>query len=321
MEAIRIHAPGPYTTVQDLGRRHYFHLGVPVSGSLDDYAHRVANWLVGNPGQCAVLELSVAGGRMEMLCPADIAVTGAMMNPRLNGIPIPTWSSIRVKAGDMLELGMAENGCRAYLAITGGIDVPEIMGSRSTFVGSRLGGVQGRPLTTGDVLLRGDAPQLGRTRRLAWRPIYPDETTLRVVPGPHDAFFRERLGILFESDFTVSANSNRMGYRLEGPELLRDPDAPQSILSVPVTPGNIQVPADGRPIILLREQTVGGYTIVATVISPDLFRIAQAKPGDSIRFRRVELEEAHRIARDWARFLRDVEEDLARSPAGSAEGD
>lgn len=303
MEAIRIHTPGPYTTVQDLGRPHYFHLGVPVSGSLDDYAHRVANWLVGNPEACAVLELSMAGGRMEMLCPADIAVTGATMDPRINGKPCPTWASVRVKAGDVLELGMAANGCRAYLAITGGIDVPEVMGSRSTLVGSRLGGFQGRVLAPGDVLGRGDAPLLSRPRSLPWRPLYPEEVALRAIPGPHEAFFQDQADVLFSSLFTVSANANRMGYRLEGPGLKRDADAPQSILSVPVTPGNIQVPADGRPIILLREQTVGGYTIIATVISPDLFRIAQAKPGDRVRFVRVALETAHGITREWMGFL------------------
>jgi biotin-dependent carboxylase-like uncharacterized protein len=310
MKAIRIHTPGPLTTVQDLGRFHYFHLGVPVSGSLDDYAHRVANWLVGNPARCAVLELSLMGGRMEFLCPADIAVSGAMMPSRLNGSPFPAWRSWRVKAGDILELGMAQEGCRAYLAITGGIDVPAVMGSRATFVSGRLGGFEGRPLAPGDVLSRADRPLLTRPRRLAWRPIYPGTITLRAVPGPHAEFFQAHLEDLFSATFTVSAQANRMGYRLEGPELQRDPGAAESILSVPTTPGNIQVPADGRPIILLREQTVGGYTVIATVISPDLFRIAQAKPGDSIQFVRLDLGEAHAVLRRWRRFLEETEQGL-----------
>jgi biotin-dependent carboxylase-like uncharacterized protein len=313
MRAIRIHSPGPCTTVQDLGRFHYFHLGVPVSGSLDDYAHRVANWLVGNPAGCALLEVSLMAGRMEFLCPADIAVTGAMMNPRINGSSFPAWRSWRVKAGDILELGMAQEGCRAYLAISGGIDVPEVMGSRATFVGGRLGGFDGRPLAPGDVLPRSDGPLLARPRRLAWRPIYPGTITLRAVPGPHAEFFQAHLADLFSATFTVSTQANRMGYRLEGPELERDPGTPESILSVPTTPGNIQVPADGRPIILLREQTVGGYTVIATVISPDLFRIAQAKPGDGVRFVRLDLEEAQAVLRKWNRFLEETEQGLRDS--------
>jgi allophanate hydrolase subunit 2 len=184
------------------------------------------------------------------------------------------------------------------------------MGSRATFVGGRLGGFEGRPLAPGDVLSRSDRPLLTRPRRLAWRPIYPGTITLRAVPGPHAEFFQAHLEDLFSAPFTVSAQADRMGYRLAGPALQRDPDAPESILSVPTTPGNIQVPADGRPIILLREQTVGGYTVIATVISPDLFRIAQAKPGDSVQFVRLDLTEAHAVLRKWRRFLEEIEQGL-----------
>jgi len=305
-EALRIISPGPCTTVQDMGRFGAFESGVPVSGSLDDYAHRIANWLVGNSSGCAVLEMSVIGARFEVLCSADMAVAGASMNLHVNGKACPEWTSVRVRSGDVVELGIAENGCRAYLAISGGIDVPLVMGSRSTCAGATFGGYKGRPLSPGDILKRGEAILLKKPRELPWIPLYPEKIHVRAIPGPHDDCFRNHQERLFSSAYTVTEHSNRMGYRLSGPEIPRDSDAPQSIISEPVTPGNIQIPPDGRPIILLKEQTTGGYTIIATVISPDIFRIAQARPGDTVQFISVTLDEAHKIYRDWMRFLDDV---------------
>jgi allophanate hydrolase subunit 2 len=134
---------------------------------------------------------------------------------------------------------------------------------------------------------------------------------LRAVPGPQDGYFRSALATFFESPFTVSAQANRMGYRLEGPALLREPDAPASIVSEPIVAGNVQVPADGQAIILLNEQTLGGYAKIATVITPDLFKVAQAKPGDTVRFAPVTVAEAGAIARQWATFLREIQALLA----------
>ena len=305
-DALHIISPGSYTTVQDMGRFHAYHMGVPVSGSLDDYAHRIANWLVGNSSDCAVLEMSMFGAKFDVLCDADMAVTGARMNLRVNGLPCPEWTSIRVRPGDVVELGMAENGCRAYLAISGGIDVSLVMGSRSTYVGGLLGGLKGRPLLSEDILPRGEGRLLNKPRSLPWVPLYPGKIFIRAIPGPHDDCFNNHMDLFFSSTFTVSAQSNRMGCRLAGPEILRDPDAPQSIISAPVIPGNVQVPADGQPIVLLKEQTIGGYTNIATVISSDIFRIAQARPDDTVQFINVTLDEAHRIYRDWIRFLGDI---------------
>ncbi|HIJ57284.1 MAG TPA: biotin-dependent carboxyltransferase family protein [Deltaproteobacteria bacterium] len=305
-DAIHIISPGSYTTVQDMGRCHAYHMGVPVSGSLDDYAHRIANWLVGNSSDCAVLEMSMIGAQFDVLCDADMAVTGARMNLRVNGRPCPEWTSIRVRPGDVVELGMAENGCRAYLAIGGGIDVSLVMGSRSTYVGGQLGGLKGRLLLPEDILPRGEGRLLNKQRSLPWVPLYPENIFIRAIPGPHDDFFRNNMDMFFSSFFTVTAQSNRMGCRLVGPEILRDPDAPQSIVSEPIMPGNVQVPADGQPIVLLKEQTIGGYTNIATVISSDIFRMAQARPGDTVQFIHVTLDEAHRIYRDWIRFLDDI---------------
>jgi len=306
-DAFHIISPGAYTTVQDMGRFHAYHMGVPVSGSMDDYAHRVANWLVGNSSDLAVLEMSMIGAKFDVLCESDMAVTGARMNLRVNGRPCPEWTSIRMRPGDVVELGIAENGCRAYLAISGGIDVPFAMGSRSTYAGGLLGGLKGRPLLSGDILSRGEGRLLSKPRSLPWIPLYPEKISIRAIPGPHDNWFRNHLDRFFSSTFTVTAQSNRMGCRLVGPKILRDPDAPQSIISEPVIPGNIQVPADGQPIVLLKEQTIGGYTNIATVISSDIFRMAQARPGDTVRFIHVTLDEAHRIYRDWMRFLDETE--------------
>ena len=312
--ALRILAPGAGPTIQDLGRRRAVHLGVPPSGAVDDYAHRVANWLVGNGAGCATLEMPLLGPRIEILAPADIAVTGAAMGLRRNGVAQPQWTSLRVQPGDVLELGAADNGCRAYLAVTGGIDVPEVLGSRSTYLGGGLGGFEGRVLASGDLLPCGEGPLLAAPRRLPWTPLYPETIVLRAIPGPHDHWFERSRDRFFAATFTLSPRSDRMGCRLSGPLVARDPEAPASLVSEPVVPGTVQIPADGQPILLLREQTIGGYTVIATVISADLWRIGQAKPGDAVRFVRVALAEGQRLARKWQEFLAATERLLAGGP-------
>lgn len=298
----RVKTPGSFTTVQDLGRFAYQHMGVPVSGSLDTFASSLANQLVGNPRDSAVLEITLSGPTLEVLAEVDVAVTGADMGMRLNGINVPLWRSFRVAPGDVIEMGWARAGCRSYLGVTGGVLVPMVMGSRSTYVSGRIGGVEGRPLKAGDTLQADIGPLLGESRRLPWFPNYPSAVTLRAIPGPQEECFGRTMELFFSAEFVVGAQANRMGYRLQGPILERDPGAPKSIVSEPSMPGNVQVPADGQPIILLVEQTIGGYAKIATVITPDLFRIAQAKPGDAVRFSRVSLEEAHEVYREWFEF-------------------
>lgn len=307
---LRVLAPGFGATVQDLGRFGARHLGVPPSGALDDYAHRVANWLVGNEASRATLEMPMIGPRIECLEMAEIAVTGARMGLRINGVARPQWTSLRMRPGDILELGLAENGSRSYLGLNGGIAVPAVMGSRSTYLGGKIGGLAGRAVQTGDLLPGDTGPLLDRTRRLPWTPLYPERIVLRAIAGPHAHLFRRRRDNFFNAIFTVDSRSNRMGYRLQGPEVARDPGAPESIVSEPVVPGYIQIPADGQPILLLREQTIGGYAAIATVISADLWRIGQAKPGDTVRFVQVTLKEGQRISREWRMFLADTERSL-----------
>jgi len=310
MDVFSVLTPGAYTTVQDEGRYGYQQMGIPVSGALDSFAFRVANMLVGNPVSCAVLEITVMGPRFEILSETDIAITGADMGMALNDQPVQGWKSIRVKPGDILGINQVKSGCRAYLAVTGGIDVPEVMGSRSTYVGGNIGGYYGRSLKQGDIIKRGKGLLLDKEQQLssAVIPQYSSNIVIRAVPGPQDDFFDEGLRALFNSEFMVSAKADRMGYRLQGPVIKHREEVPKSIISEPSVPGGVQVPADGQPIILLVEQTVGGYTKIATVISTDLSRVAQATPGDTICFEQVTLETAHALYHDRQKLIKEMEE-------------
>ena len=302
MKAFKVLTPGAFTTVQDLGRFGYQRMGIPVSGALDRFACQVANMLVGNPPDAAVLEITVMGPRLEFLSETHIALAGAQMGMTLNDEPVSGWQTIRVSPDGVLDIHQVTSGCRAYLAVNGGIDVPLVMGSRSTYVGGRMGGFKGRSLKIDDVLKSGDSIGLDTPRRLSreWIPAYPENIVLRAVPGPQDDFFREGLDTLFSSDYMVTARADRMGYRLQGPDISLLEHMPPSIISEPSMPGGVQVPADCQPIVLFVEQTVGGYTKIATVISPDLSRLAQAVPGDTVGFESVDLETAHRIYKEEA---------------------
>lgn len=305
--------PGSYTTIQDLGRYGYQDIGVPVSGALDTFAARTANLLLDTPESSAVLETTVIGPTLAVLREADLAVTGADLEIKLNNRTIPTWSSFRVNPGDLVQLKPVQKGCRAYLAVSGGFDLPVLMDSRSTCVTGGFGGVQGRPLQKGDFLRAADRSLLPEARSLPAELIPEtdqEQLRLRVVSGPQDHLFTQGLKTFFNAEFAISAKADRMGYRLEGPVVQRNQDAAQSIISEPSLPGNVQVPADGQPIILLVEQTVGGYTKIATVISPDLRQVAQALPGQKVRFQPVSLEEAHFVVKEQETHIRRIKDFL-----------
>ena len=314
MNAFSVLTPGGYTTIQDKGRYGYQQMGVPVSGVLDAFAFQAANLLVGNSKNAAGMEITVMGPRLEIGVAADIAVTGAEIGINLNDQPVAGWKSFGVKPGDILDIQQVKGGCRAYLAISGGIDVPEVMGSRSTYVGGKIGGFHGRALKAGDVIKCGEIKRLTRVREtpLDMIPAYPSEIAIRAIPGPQDDFFQEGLDIIFQSDFMVSTKADRMGYRLQGPKVELKKGMPKSIISEPTMPGGVQVPADEQPIILMVEQTVGGYTKIVTVISVDLPKVAQATPGDSIRFEKTSLETAHSLYQEQLKKMHDLEEILAR---------
>jgi len=312
MKIFAVRTPGPMTTVQDLGRFAFLDRGVPFSGALDSFACRVANLLVGNTEDVAVLEITVLGPTLEVLAPADIVLTGAEMGMTINKNPIAGWRTVRVNPGDVVRIIRAVSGCRAYLAVTGGIDVPLMMGSRSTCVQAKIGGVQGRGLIKGDILHRGGGDLLERPRHIPeeWIPKYPREIVLRAVPGPQDDVFRDNIDAFFGASYEVTQQTDRMGCRLRGPAVSRDAGAPESIITEPTVPGNVQIPPDGQPIVLLVELTAGGYTKIATVIMADLPRIAQAVPGNSLRFERVTLEDAHRLYWEQLKYLEQIRKHL-----------
>lgn len=298
MPGVRVLEPGLLTTVQDAGRWGYQNQGLRVQGAVDPFAYALANLLVGNPAGAAVLEVTLLGPQLRAQQDLVIAVTGGDLGPAVDGHPVPTWQSVAVPAGARIHFGPRRSGCRAYLAVAGGWDVPAVLGSRSTCLVSGWDGLAGRALRTGDELPVG-APS-GPLAQLAGREIVPEarppfteDITLRVILGPQDDAFTEAgIATLLAATYTVSRDADRMGCRLEGPPLQHRGRA--DIYSEGIAWGAIQVPANGQPIILLAgRQGVGGYTKVAGVIAADLSLIAQARPGDRVRFRAVSLEEGH----------------------------
>lgn len=297
MDAIKIITPGGYSTLQDRGRFGFQNMGVPVSGVLDHFAFEAANILVGNTDNTPVMELTVMGPCIEILKRMDIALTGARMGIKINDIPAAQWQSLRVNPGDIVSIGQVQSGCRAYLAVTGGFDVPEVMGSFSTYVGAKIGGFGGRPLGADDLLKTKDGHLLKNERVFPEKdiPDYSTHVTVRTILGPQDDYFDAGIQTLFGTEYMVTAKADRMGYRLMGENIPIKEGMPKSIVSEPSIPGSIQVPADEQPIILLVEQTVGGYAKIATIISSDLGRVAQTTPGDMIRFEKLDLKTAHSL--------------------------
>lgn len=311
MSGLVVVEPGPLTTVQDLGRPGYQRVGIPPSGPLDRAAFAVANRLVGNPDGAAGLELTLKGSRLEVRRECVVAVTGAEMGFAVNGQAAPAWTAVRLRPGDVIGFGMATAGCRAYLAVAGGIDVPPALGSRATYLRGRLGGLEGRPLQKSDGLPVGP-PRLplsglaGRTVPPSRRPAYASEVECRVILGPQDdRFTPEGIAAFLGGLYEVTPQADRMGYRLRGPAITHARG--HDIISDGIPLGGIQVPGEGQPIVLLVDrQTTGGYTKLATVISVDIGRIGQTKPGHRVRFRRVTLAEAHAALREAARWLDDA---------------
>lgn len=296
---IRVIHPGLQTTVQDLGRPGIQATGVPESGAVDPVALRVANRLVGNELQAACLEIPLMGPTLEALSNHVLAVTGADLGLTVNGRPVPNWEAFSVASGDILQFQGLRSGCRAYLAVAGGLEAPTVLGSRSTDLLGKLGR---EPLKAGDRLEAGPAvlpPEALVGRRLPpeFHQVYPAEIEVRFVPGPQADYFQpEALQILTESVYTINPRSDRMGCRLDGPALPHRGGA--DIISDGMPLGGIQVPPDGRPIVLLQgRQTMGGYTKIGVVISPDVARVGQLPPGGRLRFRAVTREEAHLIYR------------------------
>jgi biotin-dependent carboxylase-like uncharacterized protein len=283
--AIHVLRPGLLTTVQDLGRWGSQATGVPVAGPMDTFSHRLANLLVGNPEHAATLEITLIGPELEFGAPTTIAVCGADFDLTADGQSLTTGVSYAVAQGSRLHFGRRRAGARAYLAISGGIQTRPILGSRATHVVSAMGGLDGRALVAGDRVpilpsISSNAPRraTGLTLPSSGR------ARIRVLPGAQAEWFESTaLSTLANVSFRVSPRSNRMGYRLEGPPLLRR--RTEEPISEPLAFGALQVPAAGEPILLMADrQTAGGYPKIAAVIAADLPLAGQLAPGDFIEF-------------------------------------
>ena len=305
MKAFQVIHPGVYTTLQDLGRPGNMKFVIPASGVADRFSALVANLLVGNPPDAAVLETVLF--RLELLALEDlaVAVTGGDLSPTVNENPLPMWQAVSVQKGDRISFRGRKSGFRSFLSARGGFSGPQYLGSRSVF--SR--GLMGNPLKSEEILEIGNSADLPSFHTPSPLNLLPDSSplpTVRVILGPQqDRFSEQGLATFLSSVYTVSAQSDRMGYRLEGPRIEHVCGA--DIISEPIARGAVQIPGDGLPIVMLwYAQVSGGYTKIANVISADLDRLAQMMPGEKVRFQAVTLEEAHQAWREQERRMEEV---------------
>ena len=322
--AIRVSAPGLATSVQDLGRPGFYHLGIPVSGGMDQFALRAANLLVGNDEGAAVLEAVFMGPELEFTETSVVAVAGAELPPRVDGEPRETWTSFSVGAGQVLSFDYLKAGARAYIAVAGGIDVPMVLGSRSTYTLGALGGLGGRNLQAGDELRIGGASRrVGEGRGVSEKlRRMPGRTAeLRVMPGLYWHRITEASGRrFFEDTWKVAPEADRIGYRFRDGQAMEFVERvqpfgagsdPSNIVDSCYPYGSIQVPGGTEPIVLHRDAVSGGgYFMVGTVISADMDLIGQLQPHTPTRFVSVGMEEALAARRERQALLAGVREAL-----------
>jgi antagonist of KipI len=328
---INVMKTGLLSTIQDLGRYGYQKYGVIVSGSMDPLAHKISNLLVGNDENEATLEMTLMGPMLEFQETTLISICGGDLSPTIDGKPVPLRRSLLIKAGSVLKFGACKSGCRSYLAIAGGFNVATVMNSKSTYVRAGIGGFNGRPIKEGDNLKAGtlskesenmidyllpylednDFTEIDWSISSEFISAYQQNKTIRVMTGnEYDLFSAESREHFFNKSFKVSAQSDRMGYRLEGPSLHLEVEF--EMISEAVAFGTIQVPSNGNPIILLADrQTTGGYPRIGQIASVDLPLIAQAKPGEELTFTLVSHEKAQELYIDRERQLRHLKQGIA----------
>ncbi len=325
---IQVLKPGLLTTVQDLGRIGYQQYGIVVGGALDTFAARVANLVVGNEDNAAVLELAQTGPELKFSSDTLLAWTGGDFDARLGGQPLPRDRAVRVAAGESVNFGVARSGLRAWVAIAGGIDVPLVMGSRTTYRRAGIGGHQGRPLVAGDELktfAAGDrasamlaALKTAEKRATTWT-VRPETLgkqapagVVRAMRGPEwDWFSEDAQRDFFSADWQATKEADRMGVRLQGPGLVLV--KPREMISAAVNTGVVQVPPSGHPIVLLpSRQSVGGYPRIAAVAGVDIGRFTQLRPGEKVRFEKITLSVAQELWLARERDLGRVRTGLAR---------
>lgn len=312
MKVFQVLKPGFFTIVQDLGRYGYLKYGVPISGAMDSFSMIVANLLVGNNPNDACLEITLMGPELQALADAQIAVTGGKISVKIDGEEAPMWQTLTVCKGEIVSIGKMESGCRCYLSIRGGINTPIVLGSRSTYVRGHFGGIDGRQLKAGDVIEGFSVSPVDVVFRMPENlvPHFEDSFTVHVVLGPQADMFTERgIETFLSNPYKVTIDSDRMGYRLEGPTI--EHRGKVDIVSDALLPGAIQVPKDGKPIIIMRDaQTTGGYPKIAAVITSDLDRLGQVKPNDIVRFSEITLENARKRLLEYREMLTSMAEKL-----------
>lgn len=311
--SLKIVKPGVLATLQDLGRFGYQDQGVVVGGAMDASAARIANWLVGNEESEAVLELTLTGAVLYAESDCWIAICGGDMGPVTDeSEQVPLWRPVHIAAGTTIAFNRYRSGCRTYIALTGGIHVSKVMGSRSTYIRGQFGGMEGRALRAGDYIEASTAewrptPATLRSSpsgKLKWplwhaggfAEAHEETAVVRLLPGAHGDWLSEAgKQCLFDNPFRIGVSSDRMGYRLEG-NVLELTSGRGELISEPVALGTVQLPPNGNPIVLLADrQTTGGYPRIGQVASVDLPVLAQLKPGDSVTFNPVSHEEAERL--------------------------
>ena len=322
--AVKVITPGLSTTVQDLGRPGFYHLGIPLSGGMDRFALRAANMLVGNEEGAAVLEAVFLGPELEFTAPATVAITGGDLPPKLNGAERDSWSAFEVKAGDRLSFGFLKAGARAYIAVSGGIDVPVKLGSRSTYTLGALGGYQGRALAAGDELPVGQGGRGGGSVPANLRRMPGNPAELRMLPGLYWHRITGESGKRFFADtWKVAPEADRIGYRFRGGTALdfvprEQPfgagSNPSNIVDACYPYGSIQVPGGTEPIVLHRDAVSGGgYMMVGCVISADMDLIGQLQPHSPARFVEVTMDQALAARADRQAAIQRVRDHLGRN--------
>ncbi|MFS0574125.1 biotin-dependent carboxyltransferase family protein [Sporosarcina sp. 179-K 3D1 HS] len=317
---IHVLHPGALATIQDKGRYGYQQFGVIVSGAMDSYSMRIANWLVGNTDNEGALEVTMFGTSLQFEKDGVIAITGADLTALLDGMPAPTWRPILVRKGSILKFKAAKKGSRAYIAIAGGFNIPEVMGSKSTYLKAGIGGFHGRAIQKGDRLAFGSAfsrqnqavlDQL-KISPAKWSVRYDEvlrfgkEQKIRVVHGTEfDRFDEASRHRLVNESYTLTTDADRMGFRFKGPSLSLEDKF--ELLSEGVTYGTVQIPSNGQPIILMADrQTTGGYPKIAQVISADLPTLAQLQPNANVRFQAISFEEAEQELLRHTQIMKEI---------------
>ena len=309
---VNVISAGILTTIQDLGRPGYFHLGIPIGGAMDRLAMRAANLLVGNPEDAAGLETVFMGPELEFTEDATVAVCGADLPPKLNGEVQPGWTAFDVKAGDVLSFDFLQGGARAYIAISGGIATPPMLGSRSTYPIGALGGIDGRPVQPGDAIPLGPEKASGRAGKSVPQDLRRgpgEQAELRMMPGLYWHRITEAAQkAFFEDTWKVANEADRMGYRFQGGRPMEfvpreQPfgagSDPSNITDACYPYGSVQVPSGTEPIILHRDAVSGGgYFMIGTIISADMDLIGQLQPNTPTRFVEIDMEGALKARAD-----------------------